>query len=72
MKSKTKKYSIFFVVMVMVLVSTLAVKVKAADPTTGSLTIVAKEQQNNTINLYTFFNLVFSIFPPKNVTTSHY
>ena len=41
MKSKTKKYSIFFVVMVMVLVSTLAVKVKAADPTTGSLTIVA-------------------------------
>ena len=50
MKSKTKKYSIFFVVMVMVLVSTLAVKVKAADPTTGSLTIVAKEQQNNTTN----------------------
>lgn len=50
MKSKTKKYSIFFVVMVMVLVSTLAVKVKAADPTTGSLTIVAHEQQNNTTN----------------------
>ena len=50
MKSKTKKYSIFFVVMVMVLVSTLAVKVKAGDPTTGSLTIVAKEQQNNTTN----------------------
>ena len=50
MKNKTKKYSIFFVVMVMVLVSTLAVKVKAADPTTGSLTIVAKEQQNNTTN----------------------
>ena len=50
MKSKTKKYSIFFVVMVMVLVSTLAVKVKAADPTTGSLTIVAHEHQNNTTN----------------------
>ena len=50
MKNNTKKYSIFFVVMVMVLVSTLAVKVKAADPTTGSLTIVAKEQQNNTTN----------------------
>ena len=50
MKSKTKKYSIFFVVMVMVLVSTLAVKVKAADPTTGSLTIVVHEQQNNTTN----------------------
>ena len=50
MKNNTKKYSIFFVVMVMVLVSTLAVKVKAADPTTGSLTIVAHEQQNNTTN----------------------
>ena len=50
MKNNTKKYSIFFVVMVMVLVSTLAVKVKAADPTTGSLTIVVHEQQNNTTN----------------------
>ncbi len=50
MKNNTKKYSIFFVVMVMVLVSALSVRVNAADPTTGSLTIVAKEQQNNTTN----------------------
>ena len=50
MKNNTKKYSIFFVVMLMVLVSALSVRVNAADPTTGSLTIVAKEQQNNTTN----------------------
>ena len=50
MKSKTRKHSIVFAVMFMVMVSSLAVKVNAADPTTGSLTIIAHEQQNNTTN----------------------
>ena len=45
MKNNTKKYSIFFVVMVMVLVSALSVRVNAADPTTGSLTIVQKSNK---------------------------
>ncbi len=46
MKNKIKKYSLLLVAIVMVLVSCIAVKVNAADPTTGSITIIVHEQRN--------------------------
>ena len=61
MKSKTK-YSILFAVIVLVLVVSFGVKVNAADPTTGTLTIVANEQQNNTTNNDPLKGLEYTIY----------
>ena len=46
MKNKVKKYSIIMSVITLVLVSILAIQVNAEEPTTGSITIIAHEQQN--------------------------
>ena len=46
MNTKVKKYSIIMSIIALLLVSILAIQVNAADPTTGSITIIAHEQQN--------------------------
>ena len=46
MNTKAKKYSIVMSIITLVLVSILAIQVNAEEPTTGSITIIAHEQQN--------------------------
>ena len=46
MNTKVKKYSIIMGIITLILVSMLAIQVNAEEPTTGSITIVAHEQQN--------------------------
>ena len=46
MKSEIKRYSMLLFAIVMVLVSCVAVKVNAEEPTTGSITIIVHEQHN--------------------------
>ena len=46
MKNKAKKYGIIMSIVALVLVSILAIQVNAEEPTTGSITIIAHEQQN--------------------------
>ena len=43
---KFKKYRIVSIILAFVLVACLGNNIKAADPTTGSLTIITHEQQN--------------------------
>ena len=46
MKLKLKRYGILMGVITLILVSILAIQVNAEEPTTGSITIIAHEQQN--------------------------
>ena len=46
MHTKVKKYSILMGIITLILVSILAIQVNAEEPTTGSITIIAHEQQN--------------------------
>lgn len=46
MKSKFKKYSLIIMAIVMVAVTSILFNVNAAEPTTGSLTIICHEQKN--------------------------
>lgn len=46
MNLKLKRYGILMGIITLILVSVLAIQVDAADPTTGSITIIAHEQQN--------------------------
>ena len=46
MNTKVKKYSIIMGIITLILVSILAIQVNAEEPTTGSITIIAHEQQN--------------------------
>ena len=46
MSTKVKKYSIIMGIITLILVSILAIQVNAEEPTTGSITIIAHEQQN--------------------------
>ena len=46
MSTKVKKYSIIMGIITLILVSLLTIQVNAEEPTTGSITIIAHEQQN--------------------------
>ncbi len=46
MKNKLKKYSVLFVALIMITMTTFALKINAAEPTTGSITIICHEQPN--------------------------